>query len=317
MNPQPANLNAQLSGEFAFIDWIRRQTSADPRVPIGIGDDAAALRLTPGREVLVTTDMILEGVHFERPRASARAIGRKAMAVNLSDIAAMAGVPVAAVASVGLPRDFRNHDAEELFHGMHDLAGEFGVALVGGDTNCSESGLVVAITLIGEATSRGPVRRSGARLGDWIMVTGSLGGSILSKHLDFTPRVREAIVLHERCELHAMIDVSDGLAADLGHILDESGCGAILRADEIPISAEAHNMPGEATSLDRALYDGEDFELLFTLPGTEAERLVADQPLGVRITHIGTVAPESGLWLESSDGSRRLLAPNGFDHFAR
>src|SRR5437773_2042890 len=229
-------------GEFAYIDWLRARTPADPRVLIGPGDDTAALRLTPDTPCLVTTDMLLEGSCFRLQEAGPRLVGRKAMAVNLSDIAAMAGRPVAAVVSVGLPRAGGRALAEELYLGMRDLADAYATALVGGDTNTWNGPLVISVTLLGEATSRGPVTRAGAVPGDWLLVTGPLGGSILGKHLTFTPRVQEALQLHALADLHAMIDVSDGLAADVHHLCEESRCGAVLRAEAIPLTPEAHHL---------------------------------------------------------------------------
>src|SRR5215831_1153855 len=203
--------------EFAYIDWVRRLTPADPRVLIGPGDDTGGLRLTPGAPCLVTTDMLLEGSCFRLAEAGPRQVGRKAMAVNLSDIAAMAGRPVAAVVSVALPRHGGRALAEELYRGLREVADAFDTALAGGDTNSWDGPLVISVTVLGEATGRGPVTRSGARPGDWLLVTGPLGGSILGKHLDFTPRIREAQRLHAEASLRAMIDVSDGLAADVQH----------------------------------------------------------------------------------------------------
>ena len=306
-----------LTSEFAYIAWVRQRVPSHSRVALGIGDDAAVLHWPSGRDLLITTDMILEGVHFDLSRARPALVGRKALAVNLSDIAAMAGVPVAAVVALGMPRDFAREMAEGLHEGIRSLAEEFGVAVVGGDTNASRSGLVVSITVVGEATALGAVPRSGARPGDWIMVTGSLGGSILGKHLEFTPRVREALVLHERYELRAMIDVTDGLAADLGHILAESGVGGILRASAIPISDAARSMAGTSNPLERALQDGEDFELLFTLPPDEGERLLAERPIDLALSPIGVVTPGRELLLEQADGSRHSLLPRGYDHFRR
>src|SRR5437764_15359046 len=202
-------------GEFAFIDWLRRRTPADARVLIGPGDDTAAVRFTPGAPCLVTTDMLLDGSCFRLAEACPRRVGRKAMAVNLSDMAAMAGRPVAAVVSVGLPRQGGRALAEELYLGLRDVADAFETAIVGGDTNSWDGPLVISATVLGEATGRGPVTRAGARPGDWLLVTGLLGGSILGKHLDFTPRIREAQRLHAEADLHALIDVSDGLAADV------------------------------------------------------------------------------------------------------
>ncbi len=215
--------------EFAYIDWLRRRTPSDPRVLIGPGDDAAALSLTPNTPCLISTDMLLEGSCFRLADAGARRVGRKAMAVNLSDMAAMAARPVAAVVSVGLPCAGGRTLAEELYLGLREMADAFNTAVAGGDTNSWDGPLVISVAVLGEATGSGPVRRGGARPGDWLLVTGPLGGSILGKHLDFTPRVREALQLHALVDLHAMIDISDGLAADVHHICEESRCGAVLR----------------------------------------------------------------------------------------
>src|SRR5436190_16149315 len=265
-------------GEFAFIDWLRRRTPADARVLIGPGDDTAAVRFTPGAPCLVTTDMLLDGSCFRLAEAGPRRVGRKAMAVNLSDMAAMAGRPVAAVVSVGLPRQGGRALAEELYLGLREMADAFDTAVVGGDTNTWDGGLVVSVTLLGEATPRGPVRRNGAKPGDWLLVTGPLGGSILGKHLDFTPRVREALQLHAAADLHAMIDISDGLAADVHHLCEESHCGAVLRAEAIPISDAARTIQDGRPPLEHALSDGEDFELVFALPPAQAQRLLQSQP---------------------------------------
>src|ERR671930_2792736 len=208
--------------ELGVIYVVGRRTPSDARVLIGPGDDTAAVRLTPGVPTLVTTDMLLEGSCFRLAEAGPRLVGRKAMAVNLSDIAAMAGRPVAAVVSIGLPRRGGRALAEELYRGLREVADAFDTALVGGDTNSWNGPLVISVTLLGEATAKGPVRRSGARPGDWLLVTGPLGGSIRGKHLTFTPRVHEALGLHAHADLHAMIDISDGLAADVNHLCEES-----------------------------------------------------------------------------------------------
>src|SRR5262249_36518240 len=156
-----------------------------------------------------------------------------------------------------------------------------------GDTNSWNGGLVISVTLLGEATARGPVLRRGARPGDWLLVTGPLGGSIKGKHLDFTPRVREALLLHEHADLHAMIDISDGLAADIGHICEESGCGAVLHAESIPISDAARQMNDARTPLDHALGDGEDFELAFAVSPDDGRRLIDAQPIaGIRLCRV-------------------------------
>ncbi len=299
--------------EFAYIDWLRKQTLPDARVLIGPGDDTAALRLTPGSPCLVTTDMLLEGSCFRLAEAGAFRVGRKAMAVNLSDIAAMAGRPIAAVVSVGLPRSGGRGLAEDLYRGLRSVADAFDTAIVGGDTNSWTGSLVISVTLLGEATGHGPVTRGGARPGDWLMTTGAFGGSILGKHLDFTPRVREALRLHEVADLHAMIDVSDGLAADVEHLCAESHCGAVLFAEEIPLTAEARQMNDGRSPLEHALGDGEDFELVFAIAPPDGARLVREQPVpDVTLTRIGEFV-ETGLWLEEN-GQRRALAPLGYVH---
>jgi thiamine-monophosphate kinase len=299
-----------MPSEFDYIAWLRSRTPSDPRVRIGPGDDTAAL-VPPSRELLVTTDMLMDGTDFVLAEIGSRRAGRKAMSVNLSDIAAMAGVPTAAVVSVALPPASRQL-AEDLYLGLREAADAFGVPVVGGDTNSWAGPLVVSVTVLGEATERGPVRRSGARPGDWLFVTGPLGGSILGHHLDFTPRVREALALHAAADLHALIDVSDGLAADLNHVLEESGCGAVLVAEAVPVSDAARELARTSgrTPLAHALGDGEDFELVFAVSPADGERLLRAPP--VPVWKVGECVG-SGLWLEE-DGTRRPLEPTGWVH---
>ncbi len=230
--------------EFALIDWIRRREASRPAgawTRLGIGDDCAILGVGEPSEILVTTDMLMDGRHFRLEQDGPEAVGYKAMGVNLSDIAAMAGIPRAAVVAVALPQGNAVEVAQGLHAGLSALADRFGVDLVGGDTNAWDGPLVIAVTVLGQATARGAVRRSGARPGDVILVTGPLGGSLVSgRHLRPEPRIAEALALNEAAPIHAMIDLSDGLSSDLGHILDESGgLGAILDAAAIPIHADA------------------------------------------------------------------------------
>jgi thiamine-monophosphate kinase len=261
---------------------------------------------------LATTDMLMEGSCFLL-EAGGRAIGRKAMAVNLSDMAAMAGKPTAALISVGLPRQGGQKLAEELFLGLRETAASFDTAIVGGDTNSWRGPLAISVTLLGEATAKGAVCRSGAKPNDWLLVTGPLGGSILGKHLTFTPRVREAMRLHELADLHAMIDISDGLAADLHHICRESGCGAEIDAGAVPISEDARRMSDARSPLDHALGDGEDFELLFAVDAVAGQKLLDSQPIpGLTLVCIGRCV-EQGIWLRR-DGKREILPPHGYVH---
>jgi thiamine-monophosphate kinase len=309
---QPPVPPQQPTTEFDYIAWLRARTPADPRVLIGPGDDCAALA-PQARELLVTTDMLMDGTDFVVAEVGPRRAGRKAMAANLSDIAAMAGVPVAVVVSVALPRGAGRQFPEQLYLGLRDVADAFNVPVVGGDTNSWAGPLVISVTALGVATGRGPVRRAGARPGDWVFVTGPLGGSILGRHLDFTPRVREALALHAAVELHAMCDISDGLAADLNHILQESGCGAVLAADAVPVAPAAVELSRTSgqTPLRHALGDGEDFELVFTVSPTDGAKLLREPPVPGLVKVGECVA--SGLWLEA-DGQREPLEPTGWVH---
>ncbi len=300
-------------GEFEYIGWLRRQTQADPRVLLGPGDDCAILAGS-ALPWLITTDMLLEGSHFRLAEVGARRVGRKTMAVNLSDIAAMAGRPVAAVVSVGLPRQGAKLIAEELYLGLRELADAFDTTLVGGDTNTWDGGLTLSVTMLGQPIPPGPVRRAGARPGDWVMVTGPLGGSIRGKHLDFTPRIREAMQLQAAVRLHAMIDVSDGLAADVHHLCEESKCGAVLRAESIPISQAAMEFDDGRSPLNHALGDGEDFELAFAVSAEDGRRLVETQPIaGLTLVHVGEFLAGNEYLLEQ-DGRRRPLDALGYKH---
>jgi thiamine-monophosphate kinase len=299
-------------GEFDYIRWLRAQIAHSQRVRVGVGDDCAVLE--PSNHLtLITTDMLLDGSHFRLADVGPRRVGRKALAVNLSDMAAMGGRPTIAVVSVGLPRLNTARIAEEVFHGMKSLADEYGVAIVGGDTNTWDGPFVISITQLGEPGPRGPLLRSGAKPGDWLLVTGSLGGSILGKHLDFTPRVREALALQDQVAPRAMIDISDGLAADVGHIAEESNCGFVLFAEKIPISDAARAMKDDIAPLRHALGDGEDFELAFTVSPEDGQRLLETQPLDVSLAWIGLCVAQSGLYLETA-GRREPLSALGYSH---
>jgi thiamine-monophosphate kinase len=304
-------------GEFGLIDWIRGKAGGHPRVRIGIGDDCAVLRASPGRETLVTTDMLMDGRHFRLEEAGPEAVGCKALAVNVSDIAAMAGRPTAAFVAVALPRGRARDVAEGLLRGMAPLAERFGIALAGGDTNAWDGPLVVSVTLLGEAIAPGPVLRSGARPGDVILVTGPLGGSLRGRHLRPEPRVVEAQALHRAVALRAMIDLSDGLSSDLSHILEESGgWGAVLDAEAIPCHEDARAMGREdgRSPLDHALHDGEDFELCLTVAFEDAERLLASPPGPARLHRVGVVTREPGIRLWSAGKDVGTVRPRGFDH---
>lgn len=298
-------------GEFDYIAWLRRLTAQSPHVLVGPGDDCAVLAARD--RLLVTTDMLLEGTHFVLAEAGPRRVGRKAMAVNLSDIAAMGGTPIAAFVSVGLPRSTASEIAESLYHGMREIADAFDTSIAGGDTNTWTGGLVINVTLVGEPGPQGPILRSGAKAGDWLFVTSPLGGSLLGKHLDFTPRVREALELQKHVNIHAMIDISDGLAADANHLCEESGVGLVFFPERIPIAPAVHELRDGIAPLEHALGDGEDFELAFAVTPDDGERLLVKQPLsGITLYHVGTFTSEHGIRLDHGDPVQ--IRPLGYAH---
>ncbi len=198
------------------------------------------------------------------------------------------------------------------------LAAQHQLVIAGGDVNAWNHPLALSVTLIGEAPTCGVLTRRGAQAGDALAVTGEFGGSILGKHFDFQPRVAEALTLRRRYDLHAGLDVSDGLALDLSRLCEESGCGAVLRAADIPLAPAAHELSGRAgdgrSALDHALGDGEDFELLLALPAEQAQRMLRECPIAAPLRVIGEIQSEPGLWLEQPDGTRRPLDPTGWQY---
>jgi thiamine-monophosphate kinase len=307
--------------EQQFIDWLRTNLPAGPHLRVGPGDDAAVLGWAHGRDMVVTTDTVTDGVDFILSDVEAPLVGHKALGVNLSDLAAMAAEPVAAVVSLVLPRDgARSLSALELaiglYRGVLPLAKEFGVAIAGGDTNTWDGPLAISITAIGRVGPRGPLLRSGARPEDQLLVTGRLGGSILGRHLCVEPRVREALLLHERYELHAGIDISDGLALDASRLAAASGCGVALELDAVPISADAQRLATTTGKqpIEHALGDGEDFELLFAAAPDVAEQILRDQRLGAPLTRIGEFVADKGLWKTEGAAVLTPLPPTGYQH---
>jgi thiamine-monophosphate kinase len=320
--------------ESEFIAWLRERLPPHPQLRLGPGDDAAILRLGNRAECVVTVDLLTDGVDFDLATIDARRAGRKALAVNLSDLAAMAAKPVAAVIALALPRRGGRQLATELYEGLIPLAERYATAIAGGDTNSWDGPLVISVTAIGEMTSRRALLRGGAEPGDRIIVTGEFGGSILGKHLDFDPRVDEAILLNERYSLHAGIDCSDGLSLDLSRLAAESRCGAVLDLSRVPISDAAHQLAREPakvarhsaadiasrsaaqlSALDHALGDGEDFELILAVPPAEVERMIAEQPLApLRLSDIGEFIAEPGLWQLNAARERQSLPVLGFEH---
>jgi len=325
--------------ELAFIEQLRRgmagnlagSVARNALVRLGIGDDAAILD-TRGMETVLTVDLLTEGVDFLLDEVEPQLIGRKALAVNLSDLAAMGAVPMAVLVAVALPKHQAETLAPQLLEGMTPLLQKYNVALIGGDTNTWDGGLVISVTAVGRVTERGPLKRSGAKPGDRILVTGTLGGSILRHQFLFEPRVNEALYINEHCRINAAVDISDGLSLDLARLAAESQVGAIIDAHRVPISDDAKELAKtgvqeaglnsplvtHCSPLEHALYDGEDFELLLAVPPDEAERLIETQPLaslsGVPLTDIGEFTAEPGQWLCDPNGVTQKITPQGFVH---
>ena len=298
-------------GEAGLIERLRRQMPRASSVLIGIGDDAAVLRVRPDsakRRWLFASDMIVEGVHFRRRDVPARWIGWKALASNVSDIAAMGGVPHWAVVSIGLPSQTPVRFVDELYVGLRRCARRFDLAIVGGDT-VRASQVVVDVAILGSVERRRLVVRSGARVGDVLFVTGRLGGSLRrGRHAALTPRVREARALGGRLRLHAMMDLSDGLASDLWQLSRASRVTMRIEAQDIPIARSAR-------TLHHALMDGEDFELLFAVSRRDAAR-VPHRVGTCPVTRIGeAVGRGVGVFIRHPSGRSTPLKPTGFQHF--
>jgi thiamine-monophosphate kinase len=286
-----------MSGELELLKWIHARLGRG-RGPIVVdsGDDAAVLRF--GRErLLFKVDSVVEGVHFTRGTPPGK-IGYKALARPLSDIAAMGGVPVAALAAVVLPRSWTLARAKRLQKGMERL----GVPVVGGDIATHRGPLMVSVSVLGDMKGAAPVLRKGARPGDLLVVTGPLGGSIRGRHLTFPPRLAEGRLFATRLRVHAMIDISDGLARDLGHLCEAGGVGADLMAPRIPVA--------RGSTLKGALRDGEDYELLAAADPATAWKIERARK-GIII---GRIRPDAGIRLVDADGSARAIDPRGFEH---
>lgn len=307
--------------ELDFVRWLHGRTPPLGDGQVGIGDDAAVVKLGGG-QLVATADLLIDGVHFDTREHAIERIGRKSLAVNLSDLAAMAARPVGALVSLALPRDgacgLSTADlAKKLTEGMLPLAEEFGCPIVGGDTNVHDGPLVVSVTAFGEPTERGIIQRSGAQPGDWLMVTGEgLGGSLAGKHLDFTPRVKEALRLTELADIHAMMDLSDGLSLDLSRMCAASGVGAVVFDYQVIVSETAKSAAATSgrSPLDHALSDGEDFELLFAVDAEVGKQLLTQVAIEDGLNWIGEVREGDGVVRQFSDGSTVPLEAKGYEH---
>ena len=309
--------------EFELIARLTGSAPTNASTIVGPGDDCAVIDLqAPDQYLLFKTDATVEGVHFTNA-ATPEEIGHKALGRCLSDVAAMAGTPTHALITLGLPEGFDAGFVEKIYRGISALALRYQVAIVGGETTLNPGRMLISVAVLGTVPKGKCVLRSGAKAGDAVFVTGELGGSLAGKHLNFEPRLKEAQWLAANHSIHAMIDVSDGLAGDLPHILKASGVGAELLSSAIPISRAARLAKQRDRSakppLESALTDGEDFELLFTTASQEAVSLLdswkkqfPDLPLGC----IGKTTAESGLRIRDKKGAQPLAA-DGYVHFQK
>lgn len=302
--------------ELEFLTWLRNRAASAPEVVVGIGDDAAVITPHSQADWVVTTDALAERTHFISGHHAWPRIGRKALAVSLSDIAAMGGSPRYALIQLQLPNHMSLSEIQEMYVGAEQLAREFGVTIVGGDTNRWTGELVIGTTVIGLVPRGRQWTIGGAQAGDRILVTGPLGGSILGGHLDFEPRCRLAEYLQARFTIHAATDISDSLTLDLSTMCTASGLGATLHADAIPIAEAAHRRAQETglLPLEHALTDGEDFEILFSVAPDMAQAMLSDEFLEGRLFEIGEFSATSGMYLLSAAGTRQPLVPRGYEH---
>lgn len=322
-------------GEFGFISRIAASVTGGHGVITGIGDDAAVTALTPGMQLLTSTDMLLEDVHFRQAWHPPYQLGCKSLAVNISDIAAMGGIPRWATLSLaippGLPLDF----LDEFTRGFLALATDHGVALVGGDTCASKQGLAISVTIMGEQAPERILRRSGAQPGDDIWVTGTLGDAALAlqllekqqpvaeafanRLLAPIPRTAAGLALATSGMVTAMIDISDGILADFGHIAELSGMGGIIRLHDLPLSPQFQSASTALPSLSSALAltGGEDYELCFTAPPTAREKIHAVMKnCGIEVTPVGIVTSVPEVVVHDVAGNCFDLSHQGFNHFS-
>lgn len=317
-------------GEFGLIDRIARQVRNAPSVVLGIGDDAAALLPAPGTVTLITSDMLLEGVHFDLNFCDPQSLGRKSLSVNLSDLAAMGAAPRTFLLGIALPSTIPLEFLDGFMAGILEQAERFGATLVGGDTCASLSGLVISITALGEQRPEKVLKRSGARPGDLICLTGTVGdaaaglvelrrgtrdGFLVSRQLDPQPRVAAGVALADAGLASAMIDVSDGVLQDLGHICELSGVGARLDLGQLPLSEE-YRAACAADPYALALSGGEDYELLFCISKENRGEVAAlAEGLGLRFSVVGEVVAGNSVELITPEGSAYHAGQRGFDHF--
>jgi len=337
-------------GEFGLIRKIQKLSSRTASNTVtGIGDDAAVLKTSASAFLLATTDMLIEGVHFDLSSTDYYSLGWKSAAVNLSDIAAMGGVPRYCLTSLGIPRTVTTEQILLFYRGFNAVLRKYDAVLVGGDTCASSSGMIISVTVLGEAINKKVITRAGAKPGDRIFVTGTLGDSaaglellrsgvrsqepevrrsnvhsqfqnsfsaLIKKHLRPVPRVEWGRAIARSGCANAMIDISDGLSSDLAHICEQSRVGAVVFSEKIPLSASLRKFAVRLRKplLEYALSGGEDYELLFTAPPAKLKQLAS---LNLPVIEIGMITRGRKLFITSMDEGKKPLRPTGYNHFAR
>ena len=304
--------------EQSFLAWLRGRTRALPSVAIGIGDDAAVIDVPAGRQLIATTDAIIDGVDFIVGKHDLRDIGYKSIAVNLSDIAAMGASPLAALVTLSLPSAHSTQTAAGVYEGILECAAEYGISIAGGDISVYEGPLSISVTLLGTVAAGKAWLRSGAKEGDAIVLTGPVGGSLLGRHLRPVPRIELVTQLRHLDSVHAAFDISDGLSLDLDRLCAASGVGAEIELPLIPLHADAVTRSQAAEGLpaiEHALGDGEDFELILPIDGSRCDDLIRTRP-ELALHRIGTFVGRTGLWSKTASDMRRL-SPSGFIHGER
>ncbi len=309
--------------ESSLLKAFRERAPGHPWVSIGPGHDAAVIEWKADNDAAFKIDSVVEGVHFVLNGEGAAApeqVGWKAVARAMSDIAAVGFEPVAVAAAVAIRSDITEDFALRMFDGLADCCRRFGCAVAGGDISATGGPVTVAVSAVGRGPRGGAFLRKGATPGDALFVTGELGGSLAGRHLSFVPRIAEARRLRSLGVVRAMTDISDGLAADLRHICDESGVGAVVEEAALPVSADAYAqaLRGKRPVMECVLGDGEDYELLFAVSGRDAAKLTKEWDMPVRLTRIGWfVAREKGILLCRPDGTVTPMPTVGYEHLRR
>ena len=334
-------------GEFGLIRQLKQQwRSSSPWIVKGIGDDAAILKARRGQQLLVSTDVFVEGVHFDLAYQTPKEVGWRAGVANLSDIAAMGGTPLYLLVSMAIPSRIPPKHVRALYRGLQDASGPHDVALIGGDTSSSPSRIFLSLTIVGSVRATRGLTRNRAEVGDRVYVTGTIGDAnaglrilqthskhsrrfnpspaekfLIRRHVRPMPRIRVGQLLADRNIAHAAIDLSDGLSSDAGHVCEESRVGVEIRGQALPLSSQlrAFARLNNLDPFELALQGGEDYELLFTAPAKHHRRVMhVSKQTNVPISWIGEIKPETfGQQLALPDGRKQQLVKKGFEHFNR